>query len=280
MKVVPAIYRVTKFHEATRGGMNAAVDADIRGVAKTNDASRYTIANELIAARVGQTLGLPVPAGVTIEDETKKLYYVSLDVSYDGGKLPPIIAEDFIRDHPWLAAGCVLFDVLIANADRNGENVAVDPNFSPPRVTVLDHGHALFGTNEPIGPERLSNVADSLGCDNNALMDHVSDGAHLAEWAQRIGEIPRYVFDDICADVGRETRLNVSQEEAQHAASWLADRSQRVARLICDHKGSFPAVAQWCLVEEKPESEGPEQPEDPSETQDEKPSEADNGDRG
>src|SRR5947209_6825203 len=99
--------------------MNLPVEAQVRGVAKTNDHSPFTIANEIISARIGQIMGLPVPTGVVGEAETKKLYYFSLDVSKDNKTLPPIIAADFVHDEPWWSAGCTVLDILIANGDRN-----------------------------------------------------------------------------------------------------------------------------------------------------------------
>ena len=95
-----SIYRITKILNAHRGGMNAAVDAEIRGVAKTNDASEFTIANELICARIGQTLGLPIPSGVVAADASKRLYYLSLDVSFEAKALPPVIPAEFAAETP------------------------------------------------------------------------------------------------------------------------------------------------------------------------------------
>jgi len=128
-----SIYRITELGNAHRGGMNAAVDAEIRGIAKTNDASEFTIANELICARIGQTIGLPVPSGVLAEDAAKRLYYLSLDVSFEGKALPPVIPAEFATQEPWLAAGVVVFDVFIANGDRNRANLSRDPAFTIPR---------------------------------------------------------------------------------------------------------------------------------------------------
>jgi hypothetical protein len=161
---VTAIYRIIALHSAHRGGMNAAVDADVRGIAKTNGESPFTIANEIVAARIGQTLGLPIPAGILAEDSAKRLYYLSLDVSREQKQLPPVVPADFVKAEPRLAAGIMVFDVLVANGDRNQTNLSLDPAFVPPRASVFDHGHALFGTNPPIGPDRLDLAADRLGC--------------------------------------------------------------------------------------------------------------------
>jgi len=174
------IYRIEQlFGGATRGGMNAAVDVTLRGVAKDNAASQFTVANEVIAARLGQTLGLPVPAGVVAHDAAGGLLYVSLDVSADGKQLPPIVARDFVQSHPELAARILAFDMWIANEDRHTQNVALDPNFTPPRPSIFDHGHALLGTGGGAGPARLSYYIDKLGFPSHCFLGELQDDAHL-----------------------------------------------------------------------------------------------------
>jgi hypothetical protein len=248
------IYRITELGVSQRGGMNAAVEARIGGVAKTNAESEFTIANEVIAARIGQVLGLPVPAGVIAEDSAKTLYYLSIDVSREGKSLPPVMAADFCAAEPWLAAGIAAFDVLIANGDRNATNLSRDPAFTPPRVSVFDHGHALFGTSPPIGRERLELAADRLGCiDDDAhiatdsvLVDQPLDCASLREWAERIAQIPSYVFGDICREIARAPELGINSETADWLANWLAARAPRVGNLIWQNQNAFPAV-EWAL---------------------------------
>jgi hypothetical protein len=251
---VTAIYRIIKLYAAHRGGMNAAVDADVRGIAKTNDESPFTIANEIIAARVGQTLGLPIPAGIIAEDSSKRLYYLSLDVSREQKQLPPIIPSAFASAEPRLAAGVVVFDVLIANGDRNGSNLSLDPAFSPPRASVFDHGHALLGTNPPTGKDRLALATDRLGCvdddgriaSDSVLCDQPLDCDHLREWTDRVSSIPSYVFDDACAEVAKTPGLNVAPELAAELAKWLAERAANTRRLIWDNQGFFTAI-RWDL---------------------------------
>lgn len=249
-----SIHRITQLHTAHRGGMNSAVDADIGGVAKTNDESPYTIANEVIATRIGQTLGLPVPAGVIAEDDAKRLYYFSLDVSRERKQLPPIIPANFAREEPWLAAGTAVFDVLIANGDRNPTNLSRDPAFDPPRVSVFDHGHALLGTNPPTGWDRLRLAEDRLGCiDDSAniasdtvLREQELDSAHMELWTQRVAALPKYVFDDICADVARTPALGLNATEARNVALWLARRAAMIGGLVWDNRDAFPGIC-WGL---------------------------------
>jgi hypothetical protein len=237
--------------------MNAAVDAELKGIAKTNDESPFTIANELICARIGQALGLPVPAGVVAESDAKTLYYLSLDVSYEEAQLPPIIPADFVREEPWLAAGCVVFDILIANGDRNTGNLARDPNFTPPRVSLFDHGHALLGTGGLTGLARLDRATDKLGCDGSdgdlgspsAVIDHLSSESDLEAWVARIRELPSYLFGDACHSVAVSGRLNLDVDGASATSAWLSERRDALDRLICDNQGSFPGITQWSLRE-------------------------------
>ena len=117
--------------------MSEAVDAEIRAVAKLN-VRPYTIANEVMAARPGQALGLPIPAGVVAEHAGKPCY-LSLDVSKEGKARPPIVAADFVRSEPNIAAGAVVFDSRIANNDRHARNMSHDPSFARPRPALFDH---------------------------------------------------------------------------------------------------------------------------------------------
>jgi hypothetical protein len=246
------IYRLTRLEETShRGGMNQAIDADIRGVAKTNAHSPYTIANEVIAARLGQCLGLPVPAGVVAE-HSGRLFYLSLDVSKEGQALPPIIATDFVAAEPRLAAGAVIFDIWIANSDRHTGNISHDPAFSPPRPAFFDHGHALLGTNDPKGLDRLTAAEGELGCtgkpplggNRHALLDLVSDAADLHAWVTRVGELPDFVIADACANA-HDLGLLPDDRARDSLQEWLQRRKTMLGRLLSDHQDEFLAIAQW-----------------------------------
>lgn len=251
-----SIYRITKILTDHRGGMNAAVDADIRGVAKTNDMSEFTIANELICARIGQTIGLPVPSGVVAEDAAKRVYYISLDVSFEGKALPPVIPTEFAKEEPQLAAGVVAFDILIANGDRNRGNLSRDPAFPIPRVAVFDHGHALLGTGPLLkGEDRLKAAQDHLGCvadssglavNSSILLDQDLDTSELEGWIGRIKEVPNYVFEDICREVASMPNMNFWNSTADLVVSWLLERRDKLDQLIWDNQEALPKV-HWSL---------------------------------
>jgi hypothetical protein len=254
---VSAIYRITKTGPGRSGGINRPFEARVGGLAKSNDECPYTIANEIIAERLGQVLGLPVPAGVLSQDENRKLHYLSLNVGQEGRELPPVIPVEFCAEDAWWAAGVLVFDVLIANGDRHRKNLSRDTTFpnEPPRVSVFDHGHALLGTDPPIGPERLGLAVDHLGCiedpvaiaRDTCLRNEDLNPDFIGAWVARVEQIPRFVIDDVCDEVAGTPGLNVGKDEAAELANWLARRVSRLGEIIWQNRDSFPNVG-WNLI--------------------------------
>jgi hypothetical protein len=249
------IYRLTQIQTAaSRGGINQSVDAEVRGVAKTNDQAPYTIANEVVAARVGQVLGLPVPAGVIAEDTSGKLYYLSLDVSKTGHTLPPAHPPDVVAAEPFLAAGCVVFDILIANEDRHAGNLSLDPAFTPPRLSLFDHGHSLLGASAVQGAARLAAMANVLGClgppgmtgNRQALLDHVASAVDIDAWTTRVEQLPDYVLEDACNLIA-DADLNVDTSLARELADWLSARRSGIRAMVATNQAEFAAVKRWTL---------------------------------
>jgi hypothetical protein len=223
------------------------------GSQKTNDQYQFTIANEVIAARVGQALGLPVPTGVVAEDTTGKLYYLSLDVSKTGHTLPPAHPPDVIAAEPFLAAGSVVFDFLIANEDRHAGNLSLDAAFAPPRLSLFDHGHSLLGSGGTEGKARLDALKAAPGClaahggNRQALIDSLTDAAVVLDWVDRVESLPDYVFLDACKAV-TVPGLNVDPALATVLATWLCARKLRLRDLIAAGQHEFTAITAWPLT--------------------------------
>jgi hypothetical protein len=247
------IYRLTQLAAPTRGGVNQSIDAEIRGIAKTNDISEYTIANEIVAARLGQALGLPIPAGVVAEDSSAKLYYFSLDVSKTGHSLPPIHPPDLLAQDPFHAAGCVIFDIYIANEDRHAGNLSLDPAFSPPRLSLFDHGHSLLGPNSGQASTRLPQVAASPGClgppnepgNRQAILDHLTSAVDIDRWIARVEQLPDYVLEDACSQLSAE--LNVTAQLRDELEVWLKARKTSLRGIVTSHRAEFHSVTSWTL---------------------------------
>lgn len=259
-----AIYRITKVGGARREGVNRPFEARVGGIAKTNEEAPFTIANEIVAERLGQLLGLPVPAGVVAQDDEKVLHYFSLNVGQEGKDLPPIVAPDFCAEEEWLAAGIVVFDILIANGDRHRNNLSRDETFpdEPPRVSIFDHGTSLLGADPPTGRERLELLDNHLGCvedgaglaRTSCLLAEPLDVGMLGQWVQRVREIPRFVIDDICRAIAETPRLNVPTDQADFLAEWIATRASKLGDLICQNQQAFSSVEEWGLW---PPGDGP-----------------------
>ena len=247
-----SIYRIITVGAPQRGGADAPIEANLGGIAKTNDRCPHTVINELVCEHIGRSLGLPIPPGLLARDSAGKLYFVSLDVSAEGKSLPPVDPRSFVTAEPRLAAGCLAFDILVANPDRHARNLARDHAFDPPRVTLFDHGAALMGCALPNGVARLRRVEGHLVCDGStgtrhALLDHMTSSSELLDWVRRIEELPRWIFEDACARARGERDVQLSTEDAHDLVDWLASRAAGMRALISSHRTSFPGVHTWEL---------------------------------
>lgn len=248
------IYRLTHLSAgATRGGVTQSVDAEVRGIAKTNDQFPFTIANEVVAARLGQALGLPVPTGVIAEDDAGKLYYLSLDVSKTGHTLPPAHPPDVVAAEPFLAVGSVVFDFLIANEDRHVGNLSLDPAFAPARLSLFDHGHALLGSGAHAGFARLVARESDAGClglhggSRQALVDAICDAQVVLDWVGRVEQLPDYIIEDACR-LATLAGLNVDRALADRLAAWLNARKLVVRDMIERNRAEFSAISAWPMT--------------------------------
>src|SRR3954463_13559521 len=114
------IYRTVAFGPSVGQGVNRAMFLHLSAIGKANSiVAPFVIANELLAAQIGQFLKLPVPPGGVVVDPNGTPYYASMDFNITGNSLPPIIEGDFAAAFGGVAVASVLaFDILIANSDR------------------------------------------------------------------------------------------------------------------------------------------------------------------
>ena len=248
------IYRITRWGPPDRGGTDAPVTVEIAGLAKTNDLCRYTIFNEVVCEHLGRCLGLPVPVGIVARDNGGKAHYISLDVSAEGRALPPIVPADFVAQEPWGSAGCVAFDILVANGDRHAESLARDTATEPPQSSLFDHGGALLGSGAlPNGMPRLRALEDTLGCDGtrrgvrHVLLDELQDADALELWVGRIEQLPQWVFEDACSQLTDQADTDATPTEKDELVLWLLARARNLRALIVAHQEQFTKVQAWGL---------------------------------
>lgn len=234
-------YEVDRWGDELGRGATRARLCTLSGIAKLNcDDSKYAVAHEYICWRLAAAIGLPVPPGVVVRTDDSDLAYVSVQFGPSGELPPPVIAEDFVRDHPTLAAGVIAFDCWIANYDRHDENLAYSSRLLPP--AVFDHDLALMGN---MGPERLESLMED-GIAGNCLCGLITDARHFRIWSDRIASLPDGLVQDICEHITCDGGLTA--EQATATARFLVCRKPKVGALLRSSSDSMPRVTQWDLT--------------------------------
>jgi hypothetical protein len=185
----PRRVRVLRYVTPLRegGSLPAIVDADDDGmyVVKFRGAGQgpKALVAELLAAQLGQALGLPVPETVLVEldpalgmaepdPEIQELLErsagLNVGIDYLPGSLP-LGAPAGSGVSPELAADVVWFDALLQNVDRTPRN----PNLLlwHRNLWLIDHGAALYTQHGWTGD--LDAIAASAQARFPAIRDHV-----------------------------------------------------------------------------------------------------------
>lgn len=216
---------------------------------------RYCIPNEMICAELGRFIGLPIPPyAVTYPDghpEIKEMFS-SLKFTFGGREDRPVIGENVVQHLPKLAAGILVFDVFVVNADRHDENLMVDKMDVPRKIRVYDHDQALLGggSTPTEGIERLRKSRGRLGItgsegtggNRHVLIDHFTMNKEFLDWCNRIYGIPTGFIKRICK-AGRDCGL--TSDEAEEAAEFLARRRRDLRGILNRHKAEFSSISAW-----------------------------------
>ena len=232
------LFRAREWGDPVGAGATAPQYVTLDGVAKKNKG--YIVANELICARLGLVLGLPVPPGVIVPTEDGSgLAYVSLRFGRAGERPPPIIPADFVADHPELAGHIVAFDCWIANTDRHNQNLAYSRGLIAP--VVFDHSHAFLGSGNGNGVQHLANHDDKAVVSKCFRRD-LSDPTGILAMSDRIESVSEQTVEGI---VGQAHELGLlADDEAAAARSFLVKRKTEIADLI-KGSGQLPKITDW-----------------------------------
>ena len=243
------VYRIKSREGPVGIGAAGSFWLTISAVGKPNsDGVPYCIPNEFICGEIGRFLRLPVPPGglVKVRDEDPPRLFASLDFNFTGESLPPIDATRCVERLPDLSTGVLIFDILIANSDRNHGNISVDFSTDPPQMSVFDHGHALLGPTPNQGQQTLNNVRESLGIPNHCLHGALSTSEYFDKWMERISAIPGFLIADLCEEmVGYGM---ITEAEGNAAQNFLVYRRDNLPRIIGANRGQFTAIEQWGLT--------------------------------
>jgi hypothetical protein len=172
---------------------------------------------------------------------------------------------------PDLSTGLILFDIWIANPDRHRKNLSVDFLEKPPRMSIFDHSHALFGIDNGTGIQRLNSLQDKLGIsgapateqsaqgfvtpywgvvdgtgqNRHCLLNELKTDDYFSKWIGRISAVPDYLIDDVCngiVDLGM-----ITADEATAAKAFLINRRNNIGKMVNSNRAEFSGISQWRL---------------------------------
>jgi hypothetical protein len=224
---------------------------EVEGYAKRNDASGpFCVANEYVASRIGQAMGIPVPAGAVVYgmNAGESPAWMTLAVTKAGEVPPPADGAEVVAAHPDKAAGIVVFDILIGNTDRHSQNLSFVS--ATKRLDVYDHSHAVLGDGGISSKDRLDHLRDRLAIDGKAgaplawtnrhvLLDHLTNGQQLLAW---MDEVPQMLGDRLLARVCEEIvelEVGVTDEQADGLNVFLTHRRDNIRTIVDANKGEL-----------------------------------------
>lgn len=261
------LYYVRVWHGPVGTGVSGTRYVELFGYAKVSepDDNPYVVVNELVAARIGALIGLPVPPGMLIPTPAPAIGagWVTMSFLNAPGALPPVNAGKAVAALPNVAAGVVVFDILIANSDRHGGNLALTAGpvlaaggpAPGDRLEVFDHSHALVRFGHPTVADYLSSITDKLVIDGAllpesnrcVLLDHVASVQGILAWCQRLRTIlSDAAIDEICEEAAMVTPAFTSTDAAA-LADFLKHRRDTIEDLARAAKDEFKAIpnADW-----------------------------------
>jgi hypothetical protein len=251
--IMAGLFSLLKIGSKIGDGVIESHHASLRSVVKNNDVLKYCISNEFICAEIGRFIGLPIPpCGIVYaQGYATKHWFASLNFNLTADDLPPIDPQKCAEELPDLSTGLILFDILIANPDRHRKNLSIDFDEKPPRMSIFDHSHALFGHVNGAGVQRLNDLHDRLGIsggtvtgqNRHCLIDKLNTDNFFHKWCGRIISVPNHLIEDACD--GTFDLDMITAEEASAAKEFLIHRRNNIRVLVDSHHGEFTGINQW-----------------------------------
>jgi hypothetical protein len=249
-RVLPRRVRCLRYVTPLRegGSLPAIVEADDDGmyVVKFRGAGQgpKALVAELLAAALGQTLGLPVPETVLValdpalgmaepDPEIQELLERSVGLNVGIDYLPgslPLGAPEGSGVTPELAADVVWFDAFLTNVDRTPRN----PNLLlwHRNLWLIDHGAAIYTQHG--WHDDLAAIAASAGGRFPVIRDHVLlpiAGSILDADARLAPRLTPAIIADAVAAIPDELLEGVPPfaTPAEHRAAYVMHLTARLA---------------------------------------------------
>lgn len=231
------------------GGASGTREVQLKAFAKENGPGHpFVVANEFVASRLGHRMGLPLPPGTMIEAEDPAQQPAWVTVAFSKDVPPPVDPALVVREEPELAAGVLVFDLLIANFDRHAGNL----RFKHDRLDVFDHSHSLFGVNGR-AQDNLKALRETFVLDGPALwgqqwnrhclLDHLTNANHILNWADEVNyQLKERFLRQVCEEVVG-LGLGIDEPDGEALFLFLSYRRDKLKKLIKDNQAEFTSVS-------------------------------------
>ena len=229
-------YKIVAWGTPVGQGVSGAQYVNLSGVAKTNSQREpNVVASELIAARLGQAILLPIPPAFIV-DRDGAPWFVSLDFNLAGESLPPVSGSEIATTFPSIAAGIILFDVWIMNKDRHCGNLAY--HRATERLQVFDHSRALMPHQNQRTFAEAHRTRLAIG-QRHCLAPHIVDAHTFSLWFERIQAVPTYYLKAALEDA---VEVGFRPDNVNFFLDLLVERRERIPQLIENNMHTFSAL--------------------------------------
>lgn len=233
------LFNLQTAHQLVRAGVRVKHGSsgprrsELAVIVKRDDENCPTaVYNELVAARLGELLGVPISTGVLAETGGE-LVFVSLAVSMREAHVSHVtsrLARSIAAKYPWEAAGLFVFDVLIGNWDRLGNVKAVTGRDKDRFLVGFDHANSLL-----MASSNAYFASTTALREGRPLLHHHVFARHLSirlmeDWLQRVAKVPTELLCMRCF-VGRD--VNVVDTLAQDFLAGALELRLPKLRSIC-----------------------------------------------
>lgn len=196
------------------------------------------LANELVAALLGEEVGAKVPTCFAIEVESSHahehewdgraycfasvLVPDSKDLSQSATLANPLAAEEFFSKEDWHSV--VLLDTLVANSDRTSANILVD---ALGQLWAIDHETCFGGDWDVIDLQPLRHTTNLLARPGTAHPTKRQREDLLARVRERPSRIMAHALVSRLPDIGLLTL-----EDAEALSLYIGERWRSLDKLL------------------------------------------------
>ena len=181
--------------------------------------------------QLGRLLGLPIPVGFVLENDSE-LYYCSAHSAMIGGDAPDADLDQLAQDDPRLMCGIAIFDAWTGNIDRHSRNIYYE---DLDRVVILwDHGAALLNYEKRL--EHLEGMREKIVLHSD-FASEIRDFSSLADWYTRLVSIPDEMIEET---VNSASIVGIGPNVSQGLVRLLIERRRNLLRLFDKHQKMFP----------------------------------------